>query len=161
MIPDFLTRADWDLPVEAAAKAVGDAGGFRFGINDVEGILKMAERFEGAFMRVGNKISELMEMRKFESDDGRFDVLDAVQGGNQGEPSTQERLARATGPAGVGTGQITADKVYSVLLGALNMAQKSFPDMTAGEMLVQAREMKAMIIPEIDAQLIKMAMPEK
>ena len=59
------------------------------------------------------------------------------------------------------TGQITADKVYNVLLGALNLAQKNFPDMTASEMLVKAREMKAVILPEIESQLVKMATPEQ
>ncbi len=151
MIPDFLTRADWEVPVQAAATVVEEVGGF--GIDDVEGLLKMAERFEGAFMRVGNKI---MEMRKFEENGGQPNVVEVDPDRPQGG---QMQATPATGSGTFTASQITADKVYSVLLGALNQAQKTFPEMTAGEMLVRAREMKALIVPEIEAQLIKMATP--
>jgi len=157
MIPDFLTRADWDVPVEAAAAVVKDAGGINFGVDDVEKLLNAAERFEAGFMRVGNKI---MEMRDFEANGGRSNVVDPPADGvhhQQNVPSAE--IPNKTIDVG-GSGQITADKVYNVLLGALNMAAKTYPDKTTPELLVLARQAKSLIMPEIEAQLIKMATPE-
>lgn len=141
--PDWFTKAD--IPGQTLPT-------HDFGITDLDQILKAAERFEGIFMRTGNKI---MEMRKFEADGQRTGVVDQAQ---RTEPVT--KATPAEGSTGATTGQITADKVYRVALGALRNAKEMFPGMTVEQMLEQAREHKDIVMSNIESELLKMATPD-
>jgi len=168
-IPDPYTRADLFAD---AAETTGLGG---MGMDDLDKMLDFGDRVVKLISKAGDKI---MEMKRFENAGGMGEVgQDQDQetdfnGGRITEGSFRviygddeakemgQKTERASGSTGVGTGQITAAKVFGVAIGALKNAAEDYPEMTAPEMLVAAKAMKDMIIGEIEKELIKMATPE-
>ena len=145
-IPDFFTRNDIPGVAEAAGEAAGAGGSF--GLDDMEGWFRFAERCEKLVEKAGNTI---MRMREFEANGNRSNVTE-----NDGGRVLQAATVQDPESTGAAPGQISAIKVYQRTLAALVELAKRDPDMKISEVLEHARSFKPVVMAEIEQALLEM-----
>jgi len=151
-LPHTLRAADLRGLAQAAAPLLPPGTG----LGDIEKVLGFAERF----IPLLEKFSQsMMAMRQFEGGNGHHGAANGVNNEvwedmppdmRVGPPPRQtvQPVAAAPPPA------IDPQKVYSALLGAMAQAPEG---MLVSDALILAREHKELILPQIEAELNKLA----
>jgi len=174
-IPEIFTRKS--IPGIGGGDSIVAGAEKGFQLSDIDKILDFGDKFEKLFEKAAKTLIRLKREDAgtgereplqpgetpgpgYYSPEGqRFNVVDSSSRVvEEGEPMPAQR---ATGSVGATNGQITAEKIYKVALGALANLQDMDADMTVSEALVKARENKKMVIPMIEEALLGMATPEE
>ncbi len=145
-IGQILTRADIPGLVEAArtvsgvGTAVSGGGG---GLGDLEGVLRLIERFVPLFEQAGTMLIKLQNQ-----DAAVAETEQVIRSDPQMVmPPPPPR------PEVIAAPKISPTKVYAAALGALNDLQKMDPELSVAAALTLAREYKDMILPMIEEKL--------
>ena len=143
-LPTVLRAADLRGLAQAAMPLLPQGAG----LGDIEKMLSFVERAVPLFEKFSQS---MMAMRQFEGNGSGAapgENQDIWEGGppdmRAGPPPRQTGQPVAPPPA------IDAQKVYAALLGAMGQAPEG---MTVAEALILARDHKALIIPQIEAEL--------
>jgi len=154
MQPPFtLTTADLKQVVDAAAPLIKETGM----LPELEKILDFAQR---AIPLIDQAAETIMKMRQFEAG-GSWPAPDLIQMDNPNpervmvEPvATPDNTSGTEGPSP--RDGITAIKVYATLLASLKQLEEVDPEMSVTKALEMAREMKGVVLPEIEKELERM-----
>ena len=144
-VGQVLSRGDIPAIAESIAGVAQSAGaGSPNTLGDIETILKFFERAVPLFQQASET---LMRMQGFER---------GTQEPNYQMPGVVETLQTPTAPNPQPTPeakQISAIKVYSAALGALNDLSKLDPDLTITAALEMARDYKQTLLPLIEEKI--------